>query len=722
MTEEVKATWQEPEETEASFEKVKAYLGEKDIHFGITHHKPVMTCEEAAEVRGVPLSSGAKAMLLKDTGKKLSNDGITYYLAVSAANCKFSSKQFKKVINCKSFRFATPEEVHQTTGCLPGAVPPFGKVFGVPVWVDRSLGKNEQINFNCGLRTASVSMKYEDYIKAEQPNLHVFTDEEIALGNLPVEEKKEEKKDSREAKKAERLAARQQKVVKAEVEVKKDPNDTSAHLFGERELNRSGGDPELRHTKTFTNIKDIDATMAGQVVTVRARLHHTRGKGNLIFIVMREQCHTIQTVLQHDDSISKGMVNYASKVPKESIIEVIAKVSVPENPVETCTQKVELAIQEFWIINKSAPMLPFQIEDASRLVTNQAAEIGGAAGTGEEESKDNKKGAVVMQDIRLNNRVIDLRVPTNQAIFKLQAGVCRLFREYLQEKGFIEIHSPKMIGGQSEGGSNVFKFKYFGQDACLAQSPQLYKQMALMADFDRVFEIGPVFRAEDSNTNRHLCEFTGLDMEMTIKEHYFEVLDTLADMLHHIFEGLSTKYKTELDIIKQQYPFEDFKVKYPVVKMHFKDGVAMLREAGYTMGDFDDLSTENEKMLGKLVKEKHDTDFYMLYGYPAAVRPFYTMLDPTDSNYTNSYDFFMRGEEITSGAQRIHDPEMLTERAKFFEIPVSTIQDYIDAFKYGAPAHGGAGFGLERIVKFYCNLHNIRKSSLFPRDPKRIKP
>ena len=136
----------------------------------------------------------------------------------------------------------------------------------------------------------------------------------------------------------------------------------------------------------------------------------------------------------------------------------------------------------------------------------------------------------------------------------------------------------------------------------------------------------------------------------------------------------------------------------------------------------DDLSTETEKALGRMVKEKYDTDFYMLYGYPSAVRPFYTMLDPHDPNYTNSYDFFMRGEEITSGAQRIHEPEMLIKRAEFWEIPVHTIQDYVDSFKYGAPAHGGAGFGLERIVKFYCNLHNIRKSSLFPRDPKRIKP
>lgn len=305
---------------------------------------------------------------------------------------------------------------------------------------------------------------------------------------------------------------------------------------------------------------------------------------------------------------------------------------------------------------------------------------------------------------------------------RLQSGVCRLFREFMMKNDFVEIHSPKIIGGASEGGADVFKFDYFGQQACLAQSPQLYKQMALCADMDRVFEIGPVFRAEKSFTNRHLCEFTGLDMEMTIKEHYFEVLDMLAELLIHIFTNLEARYKTELNVIKQQYPFEDFKCKTPIVKMHFRDGVKMLKEAGYEQGELEDLSTETERALGALVKKMHDTDFYMLYGYPAAVRPFYTMLDPHDPNYTNSYDFFMRGEEITSGAQRIHDADMLTERALGFGIPVKDLEDYINAFKYGAPAHGGAGFGLERIVKFYCNLHNIRKSSLFPRDPRRCKP
>jgi len=355
-------------------------------------------------------------------------------------------------------------------------------------------------------------------------------------------------------------------------------------------------------------------------------------------------------------------------------------------------------------------------------VENQALEDEDHHHGDKEEEKGEEKHAVVKQDVRLNNRIIDLRVPTNQALMKIQSGVCQLFREFLYKNGFTEIHSPKLIGGTSEGGANVFKLKYFEQDACLAQSPQLAKQMVLCGDMQRVFEIGPVFRAENSNTNRHLCEFTGLDVEMEFKNHYFEVLDLLADMFVYIFEGLAARFKPELEVVREQYPFADFRCKTPVVRLDFKEGVKMLEAAGHKQDPLDDLTSENEKALGNLVAEKYETDFYMLYGYPVKARPFYTMIDPKDPNYTNSYDFFMRGEEITSGAQRIHAPEMLAERATAHGIPLPTIQDYIDSFKYGAPPHGGCGIGLERVVKLFCGLHNIRKCSLFPRDPKRLQP
>ena len=273
-------------------------LEEAKINFTLSEHKAVMTCEEAAETRGASLASGAKAMLIKDCGKKLTIEGVPFYLAVLSASNRFSSKQFKKVISCKNFKFASPQEVFEKTGCLPGAVPPFGKLFGVPVWVDRSLKKQDTINFNCGLRTHSMSMTYADYFKAEEPKEHVFTDEEIELGDLPVEEKKEAPKDTREAKKAERLAARQNQAKKkgkeeAVGEAVKDENDTSAHLFGERDLNRSQGDPNIRFTKVFTRVQELDESMKDKEVIVRGRYHASRGKGGICFIVIRQTFSTV---------------------------------------------------------------------------------------------------------------------------------------------------------------------------------------------------------------------------------------------------------------------------------------------------------------------------------------------------------------------------------------------------------------------------------------------
>jgi len=264
----------------------------------------------------------------------------------------------------------------------------------------------------------------------------------------------------------------------------------------------------------------------------------------------------------------------------------------------------------------------------------------------------------------LDNRVLDLRTPANQAIFRLEAGVCKLFRDILEKRGFTEIHTPKIISAASEGGANVFTVSYFKESAYLAQSPQLYKQMAIAADFDKVYTVGAVFRAEDSNTHRHLTEFVGLDLEMAFKYHYHEVLYTIGDTFTEMFKGLRDNYSTEIEAVSQQYKVEPFKFLEPPLRLEFAEGVAMLREAGIETGDEEDLSTPNEKLLGRLVKAKYDTDFYILDKFPLSIRPFYTMPDPHNAKYSNSYDMFMRGEEILSGAQRIHDPDYLTERAK----------------------------------------------------------
>merc|ERR1712136_520511 len=280
---------------------------------------------------------------------------------------------------------------------------------------------------------------------------------------------------------------------------------------------------------------------------------------------------------------------------------------------------VELHIKQIFVVSRSAPKLPLLIEDASR------PEL--------EEGSDGKPR--VNPDTRLDNRILDLRTTTKQAIFRLQGGVCKLFRDTLTSKGFCEIHTPKIISAASEGGANVFTASYFKGSAFLAQSPQLYKQMAIAADFDRVYTVGGVFRAEDSNTHRHLTEFVGLDLEMAFKFHYHEALNVIGSVLTDVFRGLQSQLAQEIATVNRQYPSEPFTFLDPPLRLEFPEAVQMLREAGEQMGDEDDLSTPMEKLLGRLIKAKYGTDFYILDKYPLAVRPFYTMPDPNNKKYSN---------------------------------------------------------------------------------------
>lgn len=303
--------------------------------------------------------------------------------------------------------------------------------------------------------------------------------------------------------------------------------------------------------------------------------------------------------------------------------------------------------------------------------------------------------------MRLNNRWLDLRVPANNAIMRIRSGILKHFRDSLYDDSFVEINTPKLIAGASEGGADVFKTDYFGMTACLAQSPQLYKQMAISSDLKRVFEIGPVFRAEKSNTRRHLCEFTGLDMEMEIESHYNEALTVVHNVFRRIFSMLESDYRLELDIIRAQYDSKKVEITEDPLIIHWKDGIQMLRDAGHEAGDFDDLTSAQELQLGAIVKEKFKSDFFILDQYPSNIRPFYTMLNPEDTRYSNSYDMFLCGQEICSGAQRCHDPTLLEAAIVRKGIDPEPLKFYIDCFRHGISPHAGAGIGLDRVVFLY---------------------
>ncbi|CAH2305404.1 aspartate--tRNA ligase, cytoplasmic [Pelobates cultripes] len=534
------------------------------------------------------------------------------------------------------------------------------------------------------------------------PSVIAMTKEENkGAAEDPAQSKKALKKQQKEAEKAAKKAEKQAKL--ASEQQAEDEEDFAKDRYGVPAMIQS----QEKSDRVLVRVKDLTVENADKTVWVRARVHTSRAKGKQCFLVLRQQQFNVQALVAVGDRASKQMVKFAANITKESIVDVEGIIRKVDQKIESCTQQdVELHVERIYVISAAEPRLPLQLEDAVRAETE-----------GEEEGR-----ATVNQDTRLDNRVIDLRTSTSQAVFGLQSGICQLFRETLTQKGFVEIQTPKIISAASEGGANVFTVSYFKTSAYLAQSPQLYKQMCICADFEKVFCIGPVFRAEDSNTHRHLTEFVGLDIEMVFNYHYHEVIDEIADTLVQIFKGLQKRFQTEIQTVCKQFPCEPFKFLEPTLRLEYKEGVAMLREAGVEMGDEEDLSTPNEKLLGRLVKEKYDTDFYILDKYPLAVRPFYTMPDPQDPKYSNSYDMFMRGEEILSGAQRVHDAQLLTDRAQHHGIDLEKIKSYIDSFRFGAPPHAGGGIGLERVTMLYLGLHNVRQTSMFPRDPKRLTP
>merc|ERR1719367_773702 len=279
----------------------------------------------------------------------------------------------------------------------------------------------------------------------------------------------QKKKDAKKAEKAAKKAAHKSESGKdAGAEEKDDGPDVSAGKYGVQEMNQSKSKPDTR----LTHIGDLGVKLDEKTVTIRGRLHTSRAKGKQCFMVIRQQQVTVQCLVFVSEKVSKQMVKFASHVSKESIVDVEAVVKKVGDKIESCTQQdVELHVTQVGVVSKTDSQLPLQIEDAGRKVTEEG------------------NFATVNQDTRLDNRVLDLRTPTNQAIFRLEAGVGMLFRDYLTKKGFCEIHTPKIISAASEGGANVFKVSYFKGSAYLAQSPQLYKQMAIAADFDKVFTV-----------------------------------------------------------------------------------------------------------------------------------------------------------------------------------------------------------------------------------------
>jgi len=337
-----------------------------------------------------------------------------------------------------------------------------------------------------------------------------------------------------------------------------------------------------RSGRNFVQVGDIGGSDSakygpGAKVWLRGRLNSIRVKGGSCFLVLRQNSFdTIQACFFKDKENpdqSEKMIKYLKTLTTESMVDLEGTVSSAE--VRSCSiQDAELVISRIHSVSKADAMLPFLVEDAAR----SEKEV-------DESQNTERPFPRLGQELRLDHRWLDLRAPANNAIMRIQSAVCQLFRESLYSQGFVEIHTPKLIAGESESGAGVFTTDYFGTTACLAQSPQLYKQMAISSDLERVFEIGPVFRAENSNTRRHLCEFTGLDLEMAIYEHYMETLEVVHKMFKHIFENLETRWARELQVIRTQYESEPVTFTDEPCVLHWPEAMDILRGEGFDMGD-----------------------------------------------------------------------------------------------------------------------------------------
>ena len=419
----------------------------------------------------------------------------------------------------------------------------------------------------------------------------------------------------------------------------------------------------------------------GTTVTVEGAIHSIRNMGEIAFVILRKRDGLLQTVWE------EGKTNLDISQLKEAACICVEGTVKNE---ERAPHGKEIRLEKIEILSQPAQPLPLAI-DKWKLNTSL--------------------------ETKLNMRSVSLRNIKERARFKIQEAICRGFREYLYEQGFTEIHTPKIGAKGAEGGSNVFKLNYFHTPAVLAQSPQFYKQM-MVGVFDRVFETGPVFRAEKHNTRRHLNEYTSLDFEMGYIDSFLDICEMETGFLQYTMKLLETKYEKELKILGITLPKVD---KIPYVRFDEAKELVAEKYNRKIRNPFD-LEPEEEELIGRYFKEEYDSDFVFVTHYPSKKRPMYAMDDPADERYTLSFDLLFRGLEITTGGQRIHDYNKLIEKIEKGGMSTEGMDQYLDTFKYGMPPHGGLGIGLERLTMQLLGEENVREACLFPRDMTRLEP
>jgi len=425
-----------------------------------------------------------------------------------------------------------------------------------------------------------------------------------------------------------------------------------------------------------------DKLKEGEDVVISGWVHERRDLGGIKFILLRDR-EGIAQITAPKKKVSEDIFKLMDSIGREWVLAVKGTVKAsPQAP-----GGLEVIPQEIEVISMAEPNLPL---DPSEKVE---ADI----------------------DTRLDNRFMDIRKPRVTAIFKIRSEILRAAREYLLSQAFVEIQTPKITASGTEGGTELFPISYFEREAFLAQSPQLYKQTMMATGMDRVFEMAHYFRAEESNTRRHLSESDAVDIEMSFIENEEDVMYILENLVSYILTCVSKNKKNELALLK----IDISPPSTPFRRVRYEEAISLLQEAGFNVHHGEDLGTETEKALGNIVKEKYGDDLYFLTKYPLSTKPFSTYFD---GEVARAFDLDYKGVEISSGGQRIHNVEVLRTRIKDKGLPVTSFEAYLKPFRFGMPPHGGFGLGIDRLLMQMLNLENIREGVLFPHDRRRLEP
>lgn len=428
-------------------------------------------------------------------------------------------------------------------------------------------------------------------------------------------------------------------------------------------------------------LEDLLKAEEGTTIILEGAVHSIRDMGEIAFVILRKREGLIQTVWEEGKTDME-----LSEIREGDYIHVTGQIKDEER----APHGKEVRLSTIRHLSHVSCPLPLPI-DKWKLNTSLEA--------------------------KLDRRSLSLRNIRERARFRIQEGIVRGFRDFLYEQGFTEIHTPKIGAKSAEGGANMFRLSYFHRPAVLQQSPQLYKQM-MVGVFDRVFETGPVFRAEKHNTRRHLNEYTSLDFEMGYIHSFLDICAMETGFLQYTMNLLEKEYSKELKLLNITLPDVE---KIPYVRFDEAKRLVSEKYNRKIRNPFD-LEPEEEELIGKYFKEEYNADFVFVTHYPSKKRPFYAMDDPEDTRYTLSFDLLYHGLEITTGGQRIHDLSMLEEKIQEKGMTEESLEQYLDAFRFGMPPHGGLGIGLERLTMQLLGEDNVREACLFPRDMSRLEP